>query len=31
MTQSPAPPRLALGFILATVTLDAIGIGLIFP
>ncbi|MDN5786715.1 TCR/Tet family MFS transporter [Pseudorhodobacter sp.] len=28
MTQSP---RLALGFILVTITLDAIGIGLIFP
>lgn len=27
----PASPRLALAFILATVTLDAIGIGLIFP
>jgi DHA1 family tetracycline resistance protein-like MFS transporter len=34
MTQSNLPPeraRLALTFILATVTLDAIGIGLIFP
>ena len=33
--QTPAPPtpvpRLALAFILFTVTLDAIGIGLIFP
>ena len=27
----PPKPRLALAFILATVTLDAIGIGLIFP
>lgn len=32
MTSAPVPkPRLALAFILATVTLDAIGIGLIFP
>jgi MFS transporter, DHA1 family, tetracycline resistance protein len=30
MTATP-PPRLALAFILITVTLDAIGIGLIFP
>lgn len=31
MTAAPAPPRAALAFIVATVTLDAIGIGLIFP
>ena len=30
-TTAPAAPRLALAFILFTVTLDAIGIGLIFP